>query len=607
MTRDGKNAFFSVVAGMAVSALSAAAFGAVVYVSPDGKSAEEGGTGTLSAPYDIHTGVSQAGNGGEVRLLMSESSYCLTNQVSINSRTLRGWDGAADAPAGREGRDKVVLDGGGTLRCLYSGNLGGDWSIADLTLVNGCPTLDGSLLYGLNVTGHCVVSNCVFRDSSCTDSQRCVYVNVYEENTLSFVDCDFRELEALDWYGFLYSTGKPGTISFGRCRFINNVNTGSSASYGSFAYGDGDFTDCVISNNTGTGVGGFSMGRSAWTRCLFADNRNSNCGACLYNRGTMVVRDCLFTNNVCCATGVNGGGCISAGYISGNSAAGIVAVTNCVFTGNSSHSAGAVASFRSKAGTIADISFTDCLFVTNVSGACLSSSGRSLGGAVITGSNVADFHLDRCRFTDNVASGIYAAVRMTGMTNSYIRNCLFLRNRSFGSNGGSSEGAVSLIGTSYVHNCTFVANSTANNLFGALLAGGDKTAGPEKLVANCIFWENSRYNGGKTDKYASCNAASDGDVRFWNCFSQYGFLPEGQGNIGGSSKDPLDPRFVDVEADDYRLEKKSVCVDAGLDAAWMTGSKDLQALRRPRRIEGKAVDIGCYEYLWPSGFGLILR
>ncbi len=369
----------SFAAAVAAAAFSLAAHGAVVYVSPDGKGVDEGGTGTLAQPYDIYTGVAQAGDGGEVRLLMSENRYFLTSRVYVNKRTLRGWNGTSDTPAGSDGRDKVILDGGETVECLYSANLQGSWTIADLTITRGCPTKEGSLLYGLNVTGNSVVSNCVFRESSCTNYMRCVRVSVYEGGSLRFINCDFRELEALDWYGFLNVDGAPDSIVFDRCRFINNVNSGPQNSYGSFAYGNADFTDCVISNNTGTGIGGFSMGRSSWTRCLFAD------------------------------------------------------------------------------------------------------------------------------------------------------------------------------------------------------------------------------------KYSSCNVTPSGDVRFWNCFSQYGFMPEGQGNVCGTSQLPLDPGFVAAASDDYRLKERSLCTDAGLDFAWMSGAKDLQSLRRPRRIEGRSVDIGCYEYLWPSGLSVILK
>lgn len=78
-------------------------------------------------------------------------------------------------------------------------------------------------------------------------------------------------------------------------------------------------------------------------------------------------------------------------------------------------------------------------------------------------------------------------------------------------------------------------------------------------------------------------------------FSQYGFLPEGQGNVNGTASAPIDPLFVDLAADDYRLQERSPCVDAGENKAWMAGAKDLLGLRRPRRIEGGVVDIGCYE------------
>jgi len=594
--------------------LFASASAAVYYAAPDGKTPDQGGDGTLANPYDLESALAQGGQ-NEYRLLMSDSHYLLTKPISPHNKTIVGWNGETDAPAGKEGRDKVVLDGQGKVQCVSSGNQSGYWTFADLTLCNGDPDSTGCLLYGQNVTGHSLVTNCVFRDATCKN--RAIDANAYytEKATYSlhFVDCDIRDLTVEGWYGFVQAQGKD--FAFERCNFFNNKQTTPSNSYGSFGYGSADFTDCVISNNTGVGIGGFCMSRSTWTRCRFENNRNTNCGTCIYSfmGGPCAISDCQFVSNACPSTGALGGTCLGGGYISGNDPSGFWYVTNTVFVGNRSAERGGVMSLRNAGGST--VEFVRCAFTNNESGACLSASGYSTAGAVLWMRGITELHLDRCEFVGNVTTGLYAAVYAQAnpskvsctLTNGYVRSCLFLRNRSMGSNGGGTEGALSLGGTCYVDGCTFIGNSTACNLCGALAVGGSHTDGPAKLVSNCLFYDNSRYNGGKNDRYGACNAVPSGDVRYWNCFSQYGFLPADQNNINGTSSAPIDPLFVDKANDDYRLQKKSCCVNAGENAAWMAGTSDLQCRRHPRRIEGGIVDIGCYEYRGTPGLMLMVR
>ncbi len=595
------------------SALAAA----VVYVAPDGRAPEAGGDGSLAHPYDLPSALSAAsGASAEIRLLMSDSPYLLTASIAPHAKAFVGWNGATDAPAGRDGRDKVVLDGQGAVKVVDSANLNGSWRFADLTFRNGDPRATGCLIGARNVTGSCLVTNCVFRDTLCTN--RVVEANVYTDaNSLTFADCDFRDLTVEGWYGFVKVEGP--NVSFDRCRFFGNSQTTPSNAYGSFGYGAADFTDCVISNNTGVGIGGFCLSRSTWTRCRFENNRNANVGTCVYalESGTCAVSDCTFVENACTAeVESSGGACFGGGYISGNSSSGQWFVTNSVFVGNVSHARGAVMALRNGGGS--SVTFVGCGFTNNVSGKCPlpSKPERSTGGSVLALTGVQEMRLDRCAFVDNVTSGICAAVRAevhpstaSALTNAYVRSCLFLRNRSFGSNGGSSEGAVYLAGTCSVDNCTFIGNVTDSNLYGALCVGGSATDGPAKAVSNCLFYDNAHArNGIKTDRYAACNADPSGDVRFWNCFSQYGFLPSGQGNLVGTATAPLDPSFVDAAADDWRLAKGSCCIDAGESKAWMTrGETDLQGLPRPRRVEGGAVDIGCYERRVTPGVLFLVR
>ena len=67
-----------------------------------------------------------------------------------------------------------------------------------------------------------------------------------------------------------------------------------------------------------------------------------------------------------------------------------------------------------------------------------------------------------------------------------------------------------------------------------------------------------------------------------------------------------DPKFVDPAHGDFRLAAGSPCINAGLDAEWMSGknSKDLADVSR---IFGEHVDVGCYEWWLPPGMVIFFR
>jgi hypothetical protein len=66
-----------------------------------------------------------------------------------------------------------------------------------------------------------------------------------------------------------------------------------------------------------------------------------------------------------------------------------------------------------------------------------------------------------------------------------------------------------------------------------------------------------------------------------------------------------DPLLVDLAGFDYTLDRKSPCIDAGLNQPWMIGATDLAG---NDRILSGFVDMGAYEADYPApGAVIILR
>ncbi|MCE5322929.1 Ig-like domain-containing protein [bacterium] len=117
-------------------------------------------------------------------------------------------------------------------------------------------------------------------------------------------------------------------------------------------------------------------------------------------------------------------------------------------------------------------------------------------------------------------------------------------------------------------------------------------------IANNIFTSQAGYF-----IYASSvTPVVSNNCRGSNAFGGYGGFP-----IGWEPEDDVnaDPCFVNVSADNFRLQSTSPCIDAGDDNEVGTGWVDLDG--KPRQVDhisgGSIVDIGAYEY--PIALGTI--
>lgn len=163
--------------------------------------------------------------------------------------------------------------------------------------------------------------------------------------------------------------------------------------------------------------------------------------------------------------------------------------------------------------------------------------------------------LSRCRIANNQSHGWDYE---PAVLDSRLCNCLVTGNRYRGTGGMPA-----LFETSVLVNCTLAGNRTVSPY--APFSGKSK-------FFNCILRNNWRGEGKSVHNTDSGNTYSR------------------------TYKDNRDPKFVDEAGGNYKLAKGSPCFDQGTVSAAiksLVGSVDLAGVKR---IRGKAIDMGCYEY-----------
>ena len=148
--------------------------------------------------------------------------------------------------------------------------------------------------------------------------------------------------------------------------------------------------------------------------------------------------------------------------------------------------------------------------------------------------------------------------RAGGLLFSTAYNCLVESNETYSAGGGAGRATI-------FYNCTLV-NNLRNSSHTREGAGTR-----ESTLYNSISWNNTDWS--DTEAYFSCGQ----DVAIYtpenNCLTS-------------------DPLFTDT----WHLRGQSPCINAGENAPWMLGTRDLAGNPRLDTVH-KAVDMGCYEKL----------
>jgi hypothetical protein len=122
----------------------------------------------------------------------------------------------------------------------------------------------------------------------------------------------------------------------------------------------------------------------------------------------------------------------------------------------------------------------------------------------------------------------------------------------------------------------------------------------DSAFQNCLIAETPRIEADKAT-FVNCTIVRDSAFKatkskFTNCIiyksGTKAFAKACKNKFTATFKDNRNPQFVSVSDGEYHLSAKSPCIDKGRKASG-TGAKDLGG---DRRIRGKAVDRGCFEY-----------
>lgn len=280
--------------------------------------------------------------------------------------------------------------------------------------------------------------------------------------------------------------------------------------------------------------------------------------------GPVFVRNCFFFSN----DAYNYGGAI---YL----AAANLTIENCEFVSNTSDNGGAINNGNNNGG-ISSLTIRDSQFRGNSAyqGACLYNT-----------LSYQDLLIDRCTFTNNNSDISIIDIDdfdSARLVNSYIigntvdgfsSEVLYIN--SFGSSGGDAQ----LINCTIANNYNVYVNTIQQEIIRL-----DET---DYVVANCIIYGNTPYNG---------RQLRNGPI-VSDCLIEGGYM-------NGTNIIDLDPMFVspntmassafDATSFDYRLMNSSPGINAGSNASIDTTLYP-QDLALGMRIQGLAVDLGCYE------------
>jgi len=278
-----------------------------------------------------------------------------------------------------------------------------------------------------------------------------------------------------------------------------------------------------------------------------------------------VLRNLTVTNGTVTAADIS--------YAGGNVRLENGTVTNCVLTGGGNSSL-----TDDKGGNlyIGGGMAVDCLLTSPRTG-----NGSFGLGAYITGGVVSRCIIENAPKKANSYTPLGAGAYLKG---GVIENCLVRGNKA-------GRGAIYLDAASArAVNCTIVGNTPEGG------TGGVYVNNSSALVVNCVIYGNG---GTATAEWANKNAA-----RFFSCAFAAAAAYSG---TASTVLNLTDAAFKDAANGNYRPKRDGALYNAGDNALYSSYATSTTDLDGAPRIQGKIIDIGCWEMQAGLGFQIIVR
>ncbi len=306
-----------------------------------------------------------------------------------------------------------------------------------------------------------------------------------------------------------------------------------------------------------SGGGAFMVDKCYVSNCFFVNNSADHSGGGLYCYYSGTAEYCRFTYN----TAGGGGGVSFYASVSGSSL-----LENSVVIGNDAAYAGGGVSIDNAH------DMRKCFISGN--------SANNGGGVYLKSFQTVEACTISNNFARNLGGGVY--IENSGGHN-ILTSCLIVDNVATNKGGG-----VYHYQFGFTKNCTIARNSAGVSGGGIFnyLGGG---------AINSIMYFNEAPAGtnfGYTLGYPPYSYCCTTPCPWTNCATYFTITN--------------DPEFVDLAANNFRLNEWSACIDTGNTAEVGWGATDLDG--NPRIHDGK-VDMGCYEYIpepttfWILNFG----
>lgn len=287
----------------------------------------------------------------------------------------------------------------------------------------------------------------------------------------------------------------------------------------------------------------------------------------VYLRGNGGLRDCLVQNNKFTGTSgeSNGGGV----RVDGANAK-FVALEACLIKGNQGTHAGGVCLGK---GTMINCIVEENTTTNNATGGVTVQDGSFLLNSIIRNNN---------------PKGDFGGVRMRSTTPSTVANCLIMGNVAGTEDAKKTVGGIGINdGVHYVYNNTIVGN-TQTSTSNVSRCGLRINVGAGAVIANNIVWGNIAGTEVQADQVEINGNYKSGQAE--NFINNAVVIPADFGT-NTILLNAENPGFFAPESGDYTLADGSALIDAGADA-YAQGDIDLVG---STRIQGKAIDLGCYE------------